>query len=153
MSRVKQQEKPRPWRVHPIWRGIGCVMLVLLPIVAYAGSDMLVDNVEYVQKQFNQMGFFRREVYLLAWFDVVRDYVPQVIPQMDSLENTLALSPIPYFWGKMLLAFVITMILFAFLSILYSIVFSVMGPSAYGQLDVKPQHYTRKKTKIKKIKY
>jgi hypothetical protein len=72
---------------------------------------------------------------------------------MMELKATLALEPIPYFWGKMLIAFVLSMILFAFLSILYSIVFKITGPSPYGQMDVKPKRYKRRKTETKKIKY
>ena len=150
---IRQQKKPRPWRVHPIWRGIGCVMFILLPILAYAGSSVLVDNVESVRALFNRMFLFRKEVYLLGWFGVVRDYAPQIAPQLTSLEKTLSLNPIPYFWGKMLITSVITLILFVILSIFYSIIFSTMGPSRYGPLDVKPTRYRRKKTRVKKIKY
>lgn len=35
-------EKPR-WKVHPIWRGIGCLLLILLPIVSYAAAVLIVD--------------------------------------------------------------------------------------------------------------
>lgn len=36
---------PRPerrWRVHPIWRGIGCLMLVIVPLISWAIADMFV---------------------------------------------------------------------------------------------------------------
>jgi hypothetical protein len=32
----------RPYKVHPIWRGIGCVLMVILPIMAYFGAVELV---------------------------------------------------------------------------------------------------------------
>jgi hypothetical protein len=32
------QKAPRKWKVHPIWRGIGLFMMILIPIMAYAGS-------------------------------------------------------------------------------------------------------------------
>ena len=152
---VKQQEKPRPWRVHPIWRGIGCVMIVLIPIMSYLIGDFLTNDFEQVRIFFNQMSFFRKNVDLLAWIDPVANAVPQIRDQMLAFKTTLAesITPIPYFWGKMLITFVLSMILFALLSILYSIIFKLTGPSPYGQLDVKPERYKRKKTNIKKIKY
>ena len=153
MSSVRRQEKPRPWRVHPIWRGIGCVMIVLIPIISYAIGDIVTTNVESVQLFFNQMGFFRKSVDLLAWMNTIANAIPQIADQTIALKASLALDPIPYFWGKMLICFVLSMILFAFLSILYSIVFSITGPSTYGQLDVKPKRYKRRKSNIKKIKY
>jgi hypothetical protein len=35
-------EKPRERRIHPIWRGVGFGMMVLIPIFAYAGADILL---------------------------------------------------------------------------------------------------------------
>jgi hypothetical protein len=33
--RVKRE---RPWKIHPIWRGIGFVWLILLPVMSYAAA-------------------------------------------------------------------------------------------------------------------
>ena len=40
-SRPRGEEK-RPWKIHPIWRGFGCVWLILLPIMAFAGAKLIV---------------------------------------------------------------------------------------------------------------
>jgi len=29
-------------RIHPVWRGVGCVLMILIPIVGYAGADVLL---------------------------------------------------------------------------------------------------------------
>lgn len=42
-SHVKREE--RPWRIHPIWRGIGCLWLILLPVMSYAASWLIVRQV------------------------------------------------------------------------------------------------------------
>lgn len=31
-------------RVHPIWRGVGFAMIVLLPVIAWAASDVLISR-------------------------------------------------------------------------------------------------------------
>ncbi|MBX3046583.1 MAG: hypothetical protein KJZ53_06190 [Anaerolineales bacterium] len=38
----KPSRDPFPWRVHPIWRGIGCILLIILPVVAYGFSDVII---------------------------------------------------------------------------------------------------------------
>ncbi len=38
---VRKEKKPQG--PHPLWRGIGCVMMVLIPVVSYAGASLLVD--------------------------------------------------------------------------------------------------------------
>lgn len=30
------------WKIHPVWRGIGCIMIFLLPAMSYAGAVELV---------------------------------------------------------------------------------------------------------------
>lgn len=34
---------PFPWRVHPIWRGVGCILLIVVPIIAFGLSETLID--------------------------------------------------------------------------------------------------------------
>ena len=36
--------KERPWQIHPIWRGIGCLMVVLIPLVSFAIADFVVQQ-------------------------------------------------------------------------------------------------------------
>lgn len=42
MQLRKPTRDPFPWRVHPIWRGIGCLLLLILPVVAYGLTDVLL---------------------------------------------------------------------------------------------------------------
>jgi hypothetical protein len=30
-------------RIHPVWRGVGCALMVLIPIIAFAGANVLLD--------------------------------------------------------------------------------------------------------------
>jgi hypothetical protein len=36
-------ETKRPWKIHPVWRGIGCLLLILLPLMAYGIAVLIVD--------------------------------------------------------------------------------------------------------------
>ncbi len=42
-DRYQQQQKPKPWKIHPVWRGIGCVIMLILPVMAYYGSILLLE--------------------------------------------------------------------------------------------------------------
>lgn len=37
------RDDDRPWKIHPLWRGIGCVLIVLIPLLAYAGAVLIMD--------------------------------------------------------------------------------------------------------------
>ena len=40
--RVHQKPKERKWKVHPFWRGFGCLWMILLPIMSFAGAKLIV---------------------------------------------------------------------------------------------------------------
>jgi hypothetical protein len=48
MGKFSQYEttvrKPKaPWKIHPIWQGIGCLMMLIIPGMSYAASVLLVE--------------------------------------------------------------------------------------------------------------
>ena len=43
------KEEPTKKEIHPIWRGIGCLITVITPVISWAASLVLVDYGE-IQK-------------------------------------------------------------------------------------------------------
>jgi len=37
------RKKPPRWDIHPIWRGIGCLLMILFPIISYGGAVLIVE--------------------------------------------------------------------------------------------------------------
>jgi hypothetical protein len=42
-DRYQSKPKTRPWKIHPVWRGIGCVMIAMIPVMSYFGAVVLLD--------------------------------------------------------------------------------------------------------------
>lgn len=105
--------EPR-WKIHPIWRGIGCLLIIMIPIMAYAGAVLLVDAN-------NQQG----------WLPV-----PMILRQVVSLPF---IGSVPYLGARLLTSGVLMIIGFAVLMILYSMLYKIIGPPQYGPLDAPPQ--------------
>lgn len=40
--RKHEKEQPIVFRPHPVWRGIGCALMVIIPIVAFGLADLLM---------------------------------------------------------------------------------------------------------------
>ncbi len=91
---------PFPWRVHPIWRGIGCAFLVIIPVISLGLSDMLLARFEEPLPEF-----------------LAR---PMILPGFGEAEN---------FLGRIFIAIIISIVLFVLLSVLGSILYSVLGGS------------------------
>jgi hypothetical protein len=118
-----REVKSRPWKVHPIWRGIGCLMLILMPIVAFLAAYLLVDQ------------------------DIVTTLK---IPYPPEFSVTLITIPFLGFnynvnWMTLILTGLLTLIGFAGIMIFYSVMYSALGPPRYGPLDAPPKRYKKKK--------
>lgn len=103
----------RPWTVHPIWRGIGCVLMLLIPIMAYAGAILLV------QANLQQ-----------GWVPLPASLLRSItIPYLGDVEHLGA---------NLAVAVLLSFIGFALLSFFYSIFYRIMNPDPLGPLDAKP---------------
>jgi hypothetical protein len=105
---------PRPWAVHPIWRGIGCLMLIIGPFIALAAAHLFLE--------------MNRE---RAWFVVPPEFTaPFTLPGADYT--------ITHFFGDLLVAVVFLLIGFALIMIVYAIIYRIMGPARYSPVDAPP---------------
>lgn len=129
-----QPPKPRPWRVHPIWRGIGCVMILIIPIMSYAGGYLLV---EANQQQ--------------HWLPVPAELMKTIrlgVPL--SLQNVVPWSwsmNVRHLYATLLVMAVLMFIGFGALMILYAVIYRVTGPSFLSPLDAPPIHRERRRPK------
>lgn len=114
------QEKKRPWKIHPVWRGIGCALLVILPVMAYAGAVELV-----------RLNIEQRWVLL-----------PAELMQTTTIPNLIS---VPHLFANLAVALVLLVIGYGILVILYSALYSMVGPGRYGPMDAPPPR--RRKTR------
>ena len=113
----------RPWEIHPIWQGIGCLLMILIPVMAYAGAVLLV------QANVSQ-----------GWVPISAELArPVTIPNVGSFE---------YLFANLMVAAVLAMLGFGLLVAIYSLVYRAVGPSQLGPLDAEP--IRRKPVKRKK---
>lgn len=88
---------------HPIWRGIGCIMMVLIAVMSYAGASLLVDaNGKH------------------GWVQVpseLRGSLPKII-----------ISGQPVLYVELFVAFILAIVGFGLFVIVYSLVFKTSSP-------------------------
>ena len=132
---LKAQEKPRPWEIHPIWRGFGCIMMLIIPLISYAAATLLIDlNIE-------QNWGFPVPVEMARTINI---NIP--IPLVDLPDINIS---VPHLLGNLVLGSVLMFIGYGILMLVYTLLFSMMGPSRMGPLDADP---VRKRPKKKKKK-
>jgi len=126
VRQVSPQDKPRPWDVHPIWRGLGCFMIILVPIVSYAGAVLVIEN-----ELLTQLG-------VPLSFDLIKP-IPIVFssPLPEFLPFSVNMQ-VEHLYGNLAVGMILMMLGFGLLMVFYAIIFRMMGPSRLGPLDAKP---------------
>lgn len=113
----------RPWDIHPIWRGIGCLLMILVPVMAYAGAVLLV------QANVSQ-----------GWVPIGTELAQTVtIPNVGSFK---------YLFANLLVAGILAVLGFGLIVAIYSLIYKAVGPSQLGPLDAEPIRH--KPPKLKK---
>lgn len=120
-----KQVTPRRWKVHPIWRGIGAILMVLVPVLSLIGAYMLV-----------RANFDKQWIAVPA--DLMKsvnfDLLLRILPELSG--TVKAIGRIYYID---LVLFVLFMVVgFGLVSIIYGFFYSAVGPSRYGPVDAPP---------------
>jgi hypothetical protein len=135
-TRFERQEMKRRGDIHPLWRGVGCIMMVVVPLISYA---IAVGVVKYgIEHYWPFPASFLGHIQFPQWAWNVT-FIRNLISPIANIENLGAVAVIT-------IAFII--ILGGIFSTIYAAVYRVVGPPRYTQIDAppskyKPKHYKR----------
>ena len=127
-----QHASPRKKEMHPIWRGIGCILIVIIPLMAF--GLMLVIAPAIIKTglvPYQLLGY----VHFPVW--AFRFHITSVIAIFIGSLNNL--------WFNIIVFFVMLLILAGITSLLYSALYQVVGPARYTPLDAPPSKFKSKK--------
>lgn len=99
---------PRSRTIHPIWRGIGCLLFILIPVLAFAGARVLVQE-------------NARQNWLAIPAELRNSFNMPVIGQV--------------FYADLMAALALMVVGYGLLIVLYAILYRLFGPPAHGPLD------------------
>ena len=108
---VQEPLRDRNRQAHPIWRGVGFVLLILTTVIAVFGAIALVEA-NATQ----------------GWVQIPKDLIAKGVGD-------------PNLYVKIIVGLVIFVVVNAFFFFFSFILYSVFGPSRYGPLDVPPIAY------------
>jgi hypothetical protein len=134
-SYQKPKELPRN-EVHPVWRGIGCIIMLITPIISWAAAQLVLE-----------LGKAQHWAFLGELSEVVRfpDYVYQ-IPGILVVANYI--SSIAYFKALAIFFLLLLMLFSGVFAVLNAMLYRMVGPPRYTAIDepaprVKVKRYTR----------
>lgn len=123
-------EMPRVNReVHPVMRGIGCLMMVIVPIISFAASTVIINYLPIPLPP-----EIRTAIDLPAW-----------VYNLNGLTSVFQyIESQPLLIAYIIFTVLISVLLFTIMAIVYGFIYKAFGPSQYGPLDEPP---IRKKVK------
>ena len=130
MGRYTSYQKPKPKvdrnQVNPVMRGIGCILIVLIPILAYGSAVYLVNY-----------GIRTGWPIPLAWLGA-----PEIYPLLWKLSGLTVILNFVHaqnnLWANLVFAFAISIVIFGIMAIIYGFIYKLFGPPEYGPTDVPP---------------
>ncbi|MFH1183847.1 MAG: hypothetical protein V1755_02265 [Chloroflexota bacterium] len=134
-ARYTRQLPPRSREAHPIWRGIGCILILIVPLLSFAGAALSVNY-----------GLSQGWPIPPEWLGYIK--FPDWVWKIQFLSNIA--GPIASYNNlKAVLAFfvVILVLLMGVYSTLYAIIYRGLGPPRYSSVDAPPSGRRTKKYK------
>jgi purine-cytosine permease-like protein len=138
-SSAHRREFKRPYKIHPIWRGIGLMIMILIPIIAWFGAVELV-KISQASEVIEVQRFTRglsAPFKFPDWF--------MAAPVLSDIGRWM--RSIPMLKLKLVYFFMIALVLSGVLSIIYGLIYRAAVPR-YAPLDepapkVRAKKYTR----------
>lgn len=129
----RQIEDKRRWKVHPIWRGIGCILLVVVPVISFLLARFYMAYVDLLPLP-NEL---LRPV-ILPFYN--SGLVDRTIYRINNFLSGRLLI------GDIFFTIIFMALGFGVLSIIYGAIYRVIGPPRYGPLDAPEQKRKRRRT-------
>lgn len=124
----KSQKKPE---MNPLWRGIGCILIVVVPVISYALMVILTPVIMATNLvPYALLGHVKFPEWALK-----TPFLSDVTFFIGGINNL----------GLKLIAFVVILLLLtAIFSLLYTLASQVIGPPRYSDKDAPPSKYKAK---------
>lgn len=127
-----QLKSPNKKGMNPIWRGIGCILIIVVPLLAFGLMLVFVPPIIATGKVPSQL---LGHVHFPEWTFKVWT-LADIVRFISSIDNL---------WTNIITFFVMLVILTGVFSLLYSMIYSLVGPVRYTELDAPPTKYKGKK--------
>jgi hypothetical protein len=92
--------------VHPIWRGIGCILIIVIPVLSFIIATILINNRATI-----------------PWFDIPQDLIVSVLKD-------------PLIFVKIFYTAVISLLIFFLMALVTFTMDRIINPKKKGPYDV-----------------
>jgi hypothetical protein len=133
-SSSRRELPPNPEGPHVIWRGIGCLMMLIIPAISILAALATIGSSLVIYIPYQLMGLPVLPNYLFATSGLRTIFVP-----IANTENLYAI---------IFISLLYMLLISGVIGSIYATVYRFIGPPRYGPLDepppkIKTKRYTR----------
>lgn len=134
-ERRKEVHVEKDHTVDPVWRGIGCVLMIVIPMIAFSAAILMLNNESF--RSIIPEG--------LLGTPVLPDFVFKTTPEIQSL--ILPITGISDLYAILLVGGILTLFVGTIVSFVYALVYRAIGPKTINPFDVARPNVRAKKYK------
>ena len=117
--------KPQIEGPHPVWRGIGCILMIVVPIISFELAELTIQS-NWAQQYVP---------YQLLGYPVM----PAILWKPGFLDPIFGfIQGLPNFYGVLVLFLLYVIVIGAFVSVGNAFLYKTLGPPRYGPQDAPP---------------
>ncbi len=130
------RQKPKSEGPHPIWRGIGCIMILIIPAISIKFSSLTI-NYGLANK------------WTIPYQLLGAPKLPDLVYKSTGLMTIFSpILKIQNFYAIAALSLFYMVVISGLISVIYAFVYQMTAPSRFGPTDApppkfKPKKYTR----------
>jgi hypothetical protein len=125
-STQRESSISKPKQPHEIWRGIGCLMILVIPAISIAAGYLTVT-------------YALDHRWPIPYELLGTPHLPEIIYKSTGLQTIFVpLTRIPNFYANALASILYMVVISGLISIIYAVVYGMIGPSRYGPTDAPP---------------
>jgi hypothetical protein len=140
MGRYSARENRKPLSdvdkgPHPVWRGIGCLMILIIPILSIALA-------------YETFNFAIEQKWRIPYQLLGTPRLPDIFYDVSILRQlSFPIRQIENFYGYTMMSILYMIVLGGLISLIYAVVYRLMGPARYGPFDAPPPTIKTKRYK------
>jgi hypothetical protein len=140
MGRYSARESRKPLGeaskgTHAVWRGIGCLMILIIPILSVALA-------------YETFNYGIEQKWLIPYQLLGTPRLPDIFYDVRILRQlSFPIRQTVNFYGYALASILYLIVIGGFISVLYAFVYRLTGPARYGPFDAPPPTIKTKRYK------
>ncbi len=127
-QQYRKEQQERRWKIHPAWRGIGCILFLLVPIMSWVGATMILQGYQNIAVLYNMT-----RVVVIP-FTHIREIDKLILSANQYFQAS------GFMTGQLFLTVIFSFIGYGIMAFLYAILYRLAGPPRYGPFDVPPNY-------------